>query len=227
MQTSKNMIRNIRFAQLLIAFSLIIGCSPEDGENGADGLDGTAGLNSLIVFSEEGAGPNCQYGGIKIELGQDANANLLLESEEIESTKYVCGGIEDPIIRDTRIVLHNNNGGASGTFGTYINRYPAIIKFDKRSWSNLSSIVYTASIRTDNPNNSAIVDLYNATFGYSIPNSTLSTNSVEYVNVISDNLIESLPDQEFNLYLRLRSENITDDTVWISNKSELIIRQEN
>lgn len=198
---------------------IFLGCQPEDGENGV------SGLNSITFFSKEAPGLNCQYGGIRIDVGLDSNSNLTLEENEIEDTKYVCDGFDDPISKETRIILHNNNGGASGT--SNINNYPAIIKFDKRNWSNISSIIYTASIKTDNTNNKAIVDLYSPTNFSIINNSELSTNNTEYVNVISDNLLESFPDSEIDIYLRLRSEGVTSDIVWLSNKSELIIKQEN
>ncbi|AXT56119.1 hypothetical protein SAMN04487910_3350 [Aquimarina amphilecti] len=211
----------IKLSFLFISVLILSGCEPEDGENGV------SGLNSLTVFSKEDSGSNCQYGGIKIELGLDVNSNFVLETNEIETTKFVCGGIDDPISKETRIILHNNNGGASGTSGNYINTYPAIIKFDKRNWSKLRSVVYTASIKSDNSNNSAIVELYDATNFRTISNSVLATRNTEYENVISNNLVESLPEEEINIYLRLRSENNTGDNVWISNKSELIIKQEN
>ena len=161
-----------------VYFSVIIGlillsCQPEDGENGI------LGLNSLTIFSEVESGLDCQYGGIRIDVGLDSNANLTLEENEIKNTKFVCEGIDDPISKETRIVLHNNNVGASGTSGNYINNYPAIIKFDKGNWTNISSIIYTASIKSDNVNNNAIVDLYNSTNYSIINNSILSTNSTE------------------------------------------------
>ncbi|WP_073175954.1 DUF7151 family protein [Flagellimonas flava] len=206
---------------LLIALALLISCQPEDGE------DGVSGLSSITLFSQETPGDNCQFGGIRIDTGLDSNSNFTLESGEIGDTKFVCGGIEDPISKETRIVLHNNNSGASGTSGDNINVYPAIIKFDKRSWDNLSSIIYTASIKSDNSGNRAIVDLYDATNFEIIENTELSTSSTEYVNVISDNLLDAFPESEIDIHLRLKSENVTDDNVWISNKSELIIKQIN
>ena len=213
------MKKNIKVYFLVIMGFIFLGCQPEDGENGV------SGLNSITFFSKEAPGLNCQYGGIRIDVGLDSNSNLTLEENEIEDTKYVCDGFDDPISKETRIILHNNNGGASGT--SNINNYPAIIKFDKRNWSNISSIIYTASIKTDNTNNKAIVDLYSPTNFSIINNSELSTNNTEYVNVISDNLLESFPDSEIDIYLRLRSEGVTSDIVWLSNKSELIIKQEN
>lgn len=215
-------MRNNLIVRLLWILGLIVcSCQPEDGENGI------VGLNTLTTFTGESSGSNCQFGGIRIDVGLDSNANLSLEQNEIVDTKFVCGGIDDPISKETRIVLHNDNGGATGTSRSNINVYPSIIKFDKRSWSNLSSVSYSTSIKSDNSNNSAIVDLYDSTNFTVIDNSELSTTSAEYVNIISHNLIESFPESEINISLRLRSENITDDNVWISNKSELIIKQVN
>lgn len=62
-----------------------------------NGTNGSNGLNSLIVTTEEPAGPNCQEGGFKIEVGLDANANGVLDTEEINNTEYVCNGLPAPI----------------------------------------------------------------------------------------------------------------------------------
>jgi hypothetical protein len=46
----------------------------------------------LIKTTVEPAGTNCQYGGIKIEVGLDSNRNGILNSNEINtsSTNYIC-----------------------------------------------------------------------------------------------------------------------------------------
>ena len=76
----------------------------ENGTNGSDGIDGEPGRqgsigpsgndghNALIKSTYESAGPNCENGGIKIDVGIDDNDNGFLEPFEIDSNQYVCDG---------------------------------------------------------------------------------------------------------------------------------------
>lgn len=56
-----------------------------------DGIDGNSNLTKV---TNESAGSNCATGGIKIELGVDANDNGVLDEAEISATTYVCNGID-------------------------------------------------------------------------------------------------------------------------------------
>ena len=60
------------------------------GPRGLPGEAGANGLNSLISEVQEGPGPNCQFGGVKIYSGLDANNNGVLDWWEIQYTQYVC-----------------------------------------------------------------------------------------------------------------------------------------
>ncbi len=68
------------------------GAAGAQGPQGTIGATGLSGLNSLIKTTVEPAGTNCQYGGIKIEVGLDSNRNGILNSNEINtsSTNYMC-----------------------------------------------------------------------------------------------------------------------------------------
>ena len=68
------------------------GVAGAQGPQGTSGSTGLSGLNSLIKTTVEPAGSNCQYGGIKIEVGLDSNRNGILNSNEINtsSTNYMC-----------------------------------------------------------------------------------------------------------------------------------------
>ena len=68
------------------------GADGVDGMNGADGTDGTDGRNSVFRQSTEAAGNNCANGGMKIEVGFDANANGNLDDDEVSATNYICNG---------------------------------------------------------------------------------------------------------------------------------------
>ncbi|HMG90769.1 MAG TPA: hypothetical protein VK589_11945 [Chryseolinea sp.] len=56
-------------------------------------IEGPEGLKSLINISEEAAGSNCAAGGQRLEVGIDKNRDNVLDTNEIESVKYICNGI--------------------------------------------------------------------------------------------------------------------------------------
>jgi hypothetical protein len=64
------------------------------GEQGPAGEDGDVAVKTLINTSDEAAGDNCANGGVKIEVGEDANADGILDTDEVDDslTRYVCNG---------------------------------------------------------------------------------------------------------------------------------------
>jgi len=91
----------------------------EDGTDGTDGVDGATGLNSLINTSPESSGDNCAIGGLKLETGLDANANNILETEEVTSTNYICNGVTEETGTDypELFVEHTEYKGDNCEFG--------------------------------------------------------------------------------------------------------------
>src|SRR5690606_25724586 len=65
-----------------------------NGTDGADGADGADGLTALATASPEPAGPNCPNGGTKLEFGLDDDGDGVLDPAEVDSTSYVCNGID-------------------------------------------------------------------------------------------------------------------------------------
>ena len=55
---------------------------------------GQGGPPVLIEVTVEPAGNNCTDGGQKIEVGEDFNSNGILDPSEIETTAYVCNGVD-------------------------------------------------------------------------------------------------------------------------------------
>lgn len=53
---------------------------------------GPSGVNSLISLTDESPGSNCTNGGVKLQVGIDANANGTLDSNEVTQTKFICNG---------------------------------------------------------------------------------------------------------------------------------------
>ena len=76
-------------------YNVVYLCAGADGANGTDGANGENGLNALVKTSVYD-GDECENGGIKIEVGLDANKNGTLDPDEIDKTQtqYVCNGID-------------------------------------------------------------------------------------------------------------------------------------
>ncbi len=76
------------------------GTDGEDGADGADGADGEDGASSLIQISDEDPGDNCEAGGQRVDVGLDNGdgdetaGDGLLGEGEIDSTHYVCDGVD-------------------------------------------------------------------------------------------------------------------------------------
>src|SRR5690606_17362674 len=64
----------------------------EQGEPGAPGTDGANGLNSLVAMRASDPSCTCPWGGVRIEVGLDDDASGVLETDEVDSTMFVCHG---------------------------------------------------------------------------------------------------------------------------------------
>lgn len=63
-----------------------------NGSDGAASAQAAAGVNSLVVMTDEPAGSNCTSGGLKLNVGLDRNGDNLLQTSEVDNTSYACGG---------------------------------------------------------------------------------------------------------------------------------------
>jgi len=69
-------------------------CNGIDGQAGDQGLAGIDGKSTLISSELEIAGPNCESGGIKINIGLDVNGNNMLDTSEITIEEFICNGTD-------------------------------------------------------------------------------------------------------------------------------------
>jgi hypothetical protein len=110
------------FSRILfwIFLSTLVSCSTNDPTPGADGLI------SLIKISSESPGQNCVAGGTKIDTGIDKNRNKSLDTDEIQSTAYICNGssgINNLIkITDEQAGANCANGGYKIDSGLDLNK---------------------------------------------------------------------------------------------------------
>lgn len=189
-----------------------------------NGLSGDDGLNSLVDIIPEPEGENCPNGGYIINSGVDLNSDNVLDENEIQSSVYVCNGLNgnsDIQIRLSIVTISGNNtygnGGASSGF------YLGVLeKFNKNYWPGVDSIVFVTNLLTANSVSLASAELYNSSGNYVINNSTVSTNSTSPVKLISKNIYNDLPDNEIDLTIQLRSENSNYQGM-VTGKSYLLL----
>ena len=89
------------------------GPSGPEGPAGPAGDNGEVGIKTLINTSDEAAGDNCANGGVKIEVGEDTNADGILDTDEVDDllTRFVCDG------SDGQDGVDGQTGGGSGLGG--------------------------------------------------------------------------------------------------------------
>jgi hypothetical protein len=103
------------------------------GEQGPAGEDGEVAVKTLINTSDEAAGDNCANGGIKIEVGEDTNADGILDIDEVDEslTRYVCNGADG---EDSGGSGNGFNAGLTGGFNTReIISYPEVVDYNDGS----------------------------------------------------------------------------------------------
>jgi hypothetical protein len=83
-----------------------------------------------------------------------------------------------------------------------------LIKFDKRNYVGVDSIIFVSRPYSGDINSKSIVELYNISDNLSINNSLLESNQPLQENnyLESGNLFSMLPEKEINLGIRIRSE---------------------
>ncbi|WP_436516188.1 DUF7151 family protein [Ekhidna sp. To15] len=65
-----------------------------NGSSGADGSNGENGASLLARTTAENPGENCENGGTLIEIGADANGNNSLDNNEVQTSFFVCNGLD-------------------------------------------------------------------------------------------------------------------------------------
>ena len=167
---------------------------------------GQDGLNSLIAMQSFLNNSSCPAGGLAIKTGLDINRNNILDSLEITETKFLCNGQSSPA--DKQILF--NFGYAANTTSTSTVVGGELIKFSKRNYPNVDSIILVANPYVADATNTAIMELFNITDKIAISNSTITTNyaapSTSFGPFVqTGNLYNSLPDKEISLGISLKS----------------------
>ena len=188
--------------------------------------NGLNGNLSLINITDEAEGIVCENGGIKIESGVDSNGNKLLDENEIHTTKYICNGIDGVINEEIGLKVADGIGSTANTSSS-IPVIVAGITFNKSNFENVGSIFFESDPYISNNSNYALLELYNITDNVVIPNTLIKTNNTFDLkkNLITDNIINNLPENEIVLGIRLSSE--IDGEFSASGIPYLVIKRSN
>jgi hypothetical protein len=150
--------------------------------NGAAGDDGT---DSLIRTSN--AGSACSiYGGIKVQVGMDDNHNGSLDLAEIDSTGYVCNGLDG-----LNSLIDMTPTSACGAFGGY--RVDVGLDLDEDNHLDTSEIEAYSYVCNGYDGYSAVVETYTGEFsacGGDVGIQVLSGLDIDYDGYLDDNEIQ-------------------------------------
>lgn len=184
--------------------------------NGTNGSNGTNGMNSLTNITEVSASSVCEAGGFKIDVGLDNNRNNILDADEIESTRYICNGINGDY--DKQIMFKFSqvyNASKDTVINSIQNSGSGIRFFNKNNYTNIDSAVFVAfdiKTATDCCSGSDVrkklkIELFDLTNGHPILNSLIESDDIPKGTFArSNNFINNLPSGDIELGTRLISD---------------------
>lgn len=184
--------------------------------NGTNGSNGTNGINSLTNITEVSASSVCEAGGFKIDVGLDNNRNNILDADEIESTRYICNGINGDY--DKQIMFKFSqvyNASKDTVINSIQNSGSGIRFFNKNNYTNIDSAVFVAfdiKTATDCCSGSDVrkklkIELFDLTNGHPILNSLIESDDIPKGTFArSNNFINNLPSGDIELGTRLISD---------------------
>lgn len=190
----------MRKINLLIIILFLVSCEGEQGEIGP------MGSISLINIENELPSDNCSSGGFKIESGIDINDNGILDLDEVQSTQYICNGDG---AKELRFDFNMSSSIYWTTTTSFMyDEFNGIPDFNINNFQGVDSIIFGAYLQSSNTNTNCTLEIYDFTNGTVIANSSISTNSSDYIWVTtSQNLIDQFPNEAIDLRLRMSSDN--------------------
>jgi len=164
---------------------------------------GPEGLKSLVAIENISNSDFCPAGGLVVKAGIDRNRNDVLDSVEVDNTKYVCNG-QDGIL-DKQILLPINYSANTTSTTPVIGA--GLIKFSKKNYPNVDSIILVANPYVADITNTANIELYNITDNLPINNSSIVTITLYDNNVYfqTGKVYNALPDKEITLGISFKS----------------------
>ncbi len=176
--------------------------------NGNDGANGTNGYNGIFKVAPELSGSNCSEGGYKISSGMDLNINGKLDDNEIQTSQFICNGLDGEMDRKISIYFDGSFSFLDARTTTWkIEDLEWIQNFDISRYLNIDSIAFGIYLRTYDTNSSITVELYDMTHNAPIDNTTLSSNSLDWEwKTTSINFIDKLPIGPIKIAVRAKTQ---------------------
>lgn len=169
-----------------------------DTQSLCNGTAGTNGYSSLIRTSSFSANTICENGGLQVETGIDSNFNGILDSEEVQQTQQICNGLNGTYNKQVAIVLSLNGYGTDQTV-PYVYTTTSV-NFNINNFPNVdSAVLYVGNMKVYNTGDVFNVKLYNITDNIPFDKSLVSTNSLQPVNLTSNNFVNDFPAKSINL----------------------------
>ncbi|MDP5197958.1 hypothetical protein [Flavobacterium sp. DG2-3] len=186
---------------------LFIAC---EGDEGPVGEQGSKGINTLVNMSVINPGVDCENGGIKVETGLDSNFNGVLDSSEVQNTKYVCNGVDG---KNTLTAVVKEPAGASCENGGI--KINSGLDLNRNGILEESEITSTAYVCNGVDGNSSLTRTTNENSGGNCGNGGLKVEYGLDVNndgVLNDNEVKYTTYVCNGLNGNLSLVNITDET---------------
>lgn len=136
------------------------------------GKEGLEGKKSLIDLIAEKPGSNCSTGGYKVVSGIDQNGNNILDSTEIQTTKYICNGING---NNSLASLVPEPAGVNCSNGGY--KLNTGLDLNNNNILDPSEILNSQYVCNGQPGNNSLVALVKEPVGTNCPNGGYKVNS--------------------------------------------------
>lgn len=112
----------------------------------------------------------------------------------------------DKIVRLPFFTAGVSHSASNPEANTCLRESTHIIKFNRRDYAGVDSVIFIASLSSSTSSARAIADVFNLTDGVVVTRSQVQTTSTSATWVESGNLFGGLPDKEITLCIRLRPE---------------------
>jgi hypothetical protein len=131
------------------------------------------------------------------------------EKEEVQNTTTVIMDTTSNQDKQARINFPYMSVGILGTSGKILSQEFWLIDFNKSNYTDVDSIVFSASLESFDTTANCVAELFNITDNTSITNSLIKTNKLTTVWVRTKNIFAGLPDKNIDLSIRVSQDKET------------------
>ena len=160
----------------------------------------------MISIFPEAESIDCPAGGYLIQSGLDINNNDTLDEIEVQTTEYVCHGIDADYDKQIIIPFIGVNTPRTSSVTGIISTERELKGFNINNYPGADSIVFGGFPETMDSQVECIVELYDKTNNKPIDNSKLISNATTLVwQTTTVNFINELPTETIDLGIYIKS----------------------